>query len=180
MLSVAGGKLTTWRSTAEETVDTAVDLLPEESTRATAPCATEGTPLAGLAPVDLARRLAEAGGLPERVADGMARRLGNLAWHAPLLARAKNELRPLENSVDLCAAEVRAHLRWGAVVRLEDLVLRRVREGLWNPANAVEMLPALESIVRRELSWGKRRWAKETTDLADALEGWKVQGIRED
>ena len=53
LLSVAGGKLTTWRRMAEETVDAALRHLPAERARRAAPCATAGTPLAGLAPADL-------------------------------------------------------------------------------------------------------------------------------
>ena len=53
VLTVSGGKLTTWRSTAEEAVDEAISRLPEETARRVGRCMTKGTPLAGLAPRDL-------------------------------------------------------------------------------------------------------------------------------
>jgi glycerol-3-phosphate dehydrogenase len=127
LLSVAGGKLTTWRATAEEVVDRALSLLPEERAGSASACPTAGTPLVGSAPVDLARRLVESHGISESVAPGMARRLRAAAFLCPRLARSPRELRPLLPGTDVTAAEIRAHLRFGAVLRLEDLLLRRVR-----------------------------------------------------
>ena len=178
VLSVAGGKLTTWRSTAEEVVDAALKMLPEERARTCAPCATAGTPLAGVAPPDLAQRLVRASGLEHEIAEGMARRLGSVAWQAVELARSADELHPIRDDLDLAAAEVRAHLRWGAVLRLEDLLLRRVRIGMWRPSAIDELLPGLEPLVREELGWDGPRWRGETEALHRALEGWTLAGIR--
>lgn len=178
MLSVAGGKLTTWRSTAEEAVDSLLDLLPEERIRRVSPCATAGTPLAGLAPNDLAQRLDCVDGLEPLVAAGMARRLGSLAWHAPLLARSSKELRPLEGTSDVCIAEVRAHLRWRAALHLDDLFVRRIRFALWDPGAIEALLPALEPTVRREAGWSRKRWLAEEAGLIEQLESWTVKGIQ--
>jgi glycerol-3-phosphate dehydrogenase len=177
-LSVAGGKLTTWRSTAEDAVDAVVRLLPEERARHAAPCATKGTPLAGLAPVDLAKRLTRAFEIDGSVALGMARRLGALAWTAAAAARRHAELRPLAPDTDLCPAEVRAHLRWGAVLHLEDLLLRRVRLGMWDPEQAVALLRPLRPILRSEMGWEWRRWKDEEDRFLGSLEGWTLQGVR--
>jgi glycerol-3-phosphate dehydrogenase len=176
LLSVAGGKLTTWRSMAEEVVDTALDHLPAERRRHAAPCATAGTPLAGLAPPDLPERLRAVHGVERAVADALARRLGALAWTACELARGRGELRPLADGVDLCAAEVRAHLRYGGVLHLSDLLLRRVRIGMWHPAVARELLPHLRRTVRRELGWRGGRWQQEVERYARDAEGWTLAG----
>jgi glycerol-3-phosphate dehydrogenase len=178
VLTVSGGKLTTWRSTAEEAVDEAVSRLPDEVTRYVGRCMTKGTPLAGLAPHDLSQRLQSALGLEPEIAGGMARRLGALAWPATQLARGKSELRPIRPDLDLCAAEVRAHCRWGAVLHLEDLLLRRVRLGMWNPETAATLPPALRPVLRRELGWSFKDWQREREQFHAALEGWTVAGIR--
>jgi len=178
VLTVSGGKLTTWRSTAEDTVDEAVTLLPDEVTRTIGPCLTKGTPLAGLAPRNLPQRLESALGLEPAIAGGMARRLSALAWPAVQLARGKSELRPMRPDVDLCAAEVRAHCRWNAVLHLEDLLLRRVRFGMWDPETAVALLPALRPVLRRELGWSYKDWQREREQFHTALEGWTIAGIR--
>ena len=172
MLSVAGGKLTTWRSTAEEAVDAAVNLLPGARTSRLSPCATRGTALSGLAPPDLVDRLTSAFELEQAVGHGMSRRLGALAWHAPQLARSRKELQPIEGMTDLCLAEVKAHLRWGAIVHLDDLLLRRIRAGLWNPAAARTLAMELEGPIRREMGWGRRQWNREAEAFDTALDSW--------
>ncbi len=179
MLSVAGGKLTTWRSTAEEAVDAVVRLLPEERARRVARCATKGTPLAGLAPRNLATRLQRAAALTPPVASGMARRLGADAWTALRVARRGRELRPVLDGTDLCSAEVRAHLATGAVLHLDDLLLRRVRVGMWSPEVVPELLPRLRPLLRQELGWDTARWRRECAGLAGAMAGWTMAGVRE-
>ncbi len=177
VVTVAGGKLTTWRSTSEEVVDTVLAELPEDVTRRLAPCATKGTPLAGLSPPDLGSRLARVLGVDEAVAAGMARRLGALAWPTARSARRRSELRPLEPSRDLCAAEVRAHLRWGAVLHLSDLLVRRVRVGMWQPELAPQILRRLRPLFRDELGWEWSRWRREEDAFAGELEAWTLAGV---
>jgi glycerol-3-phosphate dehydrogenase len=110
----------------------------------------------------------------------MARRLGANAWHVPSLARTARERRPIASGQDLCAAEIRAHLRWGAVLHLEDLLLRRVRLGMWAPEQAAELAPRLRSVVRHELGWDGSRWERELADFNQALTTWKPEGLVDD
>lgn len=179
VLSVAGGKLTTWRQMAEDAVDAALELLPEERARIASPCLTSGTPLAGLAPLDLPERLAAAHDVAPPVAEAMARRLRGAAWWAPLLARSPCELRPVMDGTDLSVAEVRAHLRTGGVVRLEDLLLRRARLGMWRPELARELVGRLSVACHEELGWGHARWDRERDRFARALRGWSVAGVED-
>lgn len=178
LLSVAGGKLTTWRATAQEVVDRALELLPEERASTASACLTEGTALQGSGPPDLARRLAESYGVQASVASGMARRLRGTAFRAVETARNARELRPILEGTDVSLAEIRAHLRFAAVLRLEDLLLRRIRLGLWRPEVAKAIVPLLRSIVRKELGWDRRRWRAEREGFESALEGWTPKGIR--
>jgi glycerol-3-phosphate dehydrogenase len=183
LLSVAGGKLTTWRAMAETAVDEALEHLPPERRRAAGPSVSEGTALVGRAPVDLGERLAglwsrRHGASPE-VAHAAARRLRALAGWLPRLARDDRELQPLVDGSDLSAAEVRAHLAFGAVRRLEDLLLRRVRIGMWNPGQArdlVARVPELRSLFQDELGWDAAKWAREEEAFALALDGWSRPG----
>jgi len=177
LLTVAGGKLTTWRQMAEEAVDAALTHLPEDRTDHLAPCRTAGTPLVGLAPRDLDRRLERAEGIDPAVAPGLARRLRADAWWAPELAHRVRELRPLAEGTDLTAAEVRVHLRFGAVVHLEDLLLRRARLGLWQPRVAREIAPTLRPLFRQELGWDRRRFERELERFERSLRGWEPEGV---
>jgi glycerol-3-phosphate dehydrogenase len=131
-----------------------------------------------LAPPDLDIRLAAAHGLDPPVAAGLARRLGGVAWTACALARGPEELRPLLDGTDLCAAEVRGHLRHGAVMRLDDLLLRRARFGLWDPPAARALLPRLAPLFRDELAWNAERWERETEAADPALTAWTPEGVR--
>ena len=151
--------------------------LPEERARRAAPCLTAGTPLVGLAPPDLAARLEKVAGLAAPIAAASARRLRGLAWTAPRLARSAEELLPIPGTDDLSIAELRTHLTFGAVVRLEDLLLRRVRLGLWRPDSVAGLLPALEPICRQELDWDGRRWQQEAGACLAAVEAWSPAGI---
>src|SRR6185436_2143207 len=178
LLNVAGGKLTTYRSTAEEVVDEVVKRLPPERARRVGECATAGTPLAGLAPADLPERLRERG-VAAPVAAAMSRRLGSLAWTAAALARSRDELHPLVDDVDLTAAEVRAQLRHGAVLRLEDLLVRRARLAMWDPPTARAVVPRLGAIFRDELGWSGPRWEAEEESFAAALFAWTPEGVVE-
>ncbi len=178
MLSVSGGKLTTWRVTAEEAVDEALKYLPDERAHQAAPCYTAGTPLVGVAPPDLAERLRRDHDMLYLVAGALERRLRAWALWAPHLARDKKELDPLIAGTDLSAAEVRVHLSFGAVLKLEDLLLRRARVGLWDPALARELVPLLRPLFQQHLGWDHQRWEREEQDFAVGLEAWSPEGVR--
>lgn len=178
ILSVAGGKLTTWRSTAEEAVDRAITHLPAARRRIAAPCATTGTPLVGLVPRDHSRALFTARSLEPSVASAMARRLGAMAWTATDLARDEDELAPLTPDTDLCIAEIRTHLRFGGVLHLSDLMLRRTRIGMWDPELADDLVPRLRRVACRELGWNHSRWSAELEAYARDALAWKVEGVR--
>jgi len=180
VLSIAGGKLTTWRAMAEEAVDEALMLLPEEIAEQAEPCYTSGTPLLGLAPSDLGQRLQRLGHqIDPAVADGMARRLRSTAWWAVLGICEDSDLHPLADGTDLTAAEVRAHLAFGGVLHLEDLLMRRVRLGLWSPEMAKEMTACLRPLFEEARGWDHKRWQQEEEALDRALEGWSPQGVVE-
>lgn len=175
LLSVAGGKLTTWRLMAAEVMDQAVALLPAERRRRLKAGGTLHQPLVGRGPDDLQQRL-EARGVDPLVARGLKRRLGSLA--AVALAEAgKEELRPLAEGSDLSLAEARVHLRYGAVVHLGDLLLRRVRAGLWQPALAAELPPRLRGLLHAELGWDGARIAAEEEAFAAELAAFTLAGI---
>ncbi len=182
LLSVAGGKLTTWRRIAEEVVDEALKYLPAERLRRVSPCATARTPLVGAADAEALQRLISVHGAEPEIAEAMVRRLGSLA-QAAVEASEASELRPLIDDVDLCAAEVRAHLRYGATMHLDDLLLRRVRIGMWRPEIVRDIVPALRSIFLEEQGstvhsgqgsrQRSRHWEEELEMLDAACAGWR-------
>jgi len=168
VLSVAGGKLTTWRLMAEETVDTLRTFLPPEVRRRMKPCSTRQAILPGWKctrpPVET-----RAGSL---ITEAMGRRVGATA-DLILEEAAGEDLRGLDGAPDLCRAEIRTHLRVHAVLHLEDLLLRRVRIGMWNPALIPELLPQIEDLIREEMGWDLSQWRREEHRLETALSAWQ-------
>lgn len=165
---------------AEEAVNEALLLLPEEIASAAEPCYTSGTPLLGLAPTDLAQRLQHLGrAIQPQVADGMARRLRSTAWWAVRGIHEDSDLHPLMDGSDLTAAEVRAHLAFGGVLHLEDFLLRRVRVGLWSPELAMELATHLRPYFEEVKGWDRARWQQEEEGLASALDAWSPRGVVE-
>lgn len=79
----------------------------------------------------------------------------------------------------LSVAEVRAHLRTGGVVRLEDLLLRRARLGMWRPELARELVGRLRVACHEELGWDHARWDRERDRFERALRGWSLAGVED-
>jgi glycerol-3-phosphate dehydrogenase len=79
---------------------------------------------------------------------------------AVLAAADSDELVPIEESPALWA-----ELRWAAraegVVHLDDLLLRRVRLGLLLPRGALPWMDRIRAIVQPELGWDDLRWGHE-------------------
>lgn len=61
-------------------------------------------------------------------------------------------------------AELRQAARAEGVVHLDDLLLRRVRLGLLAHNGGVDLLPQIRTIVQPELGWDDARWEKETNE----------------
>jgi len=171
MISTAGGKLTTYRATAEEVIDAAIKLLPEERRDAALPSGSAAVALPQR--VDPERTVAalRSAGVGSSVAAALVRRLGAAALPCALGAEAR-ELKPLVDGVDLCAAEVAWHMRFGAVVHLDDLLLRRVRVGMWQPKACLALAPRLRRIVRPLAGWGFARWRSELERLRAKVANW--------
>jgi glycerol-3-phosphate dehydrogenase len=146
LLTVSGGKLTTFRVMAHDALRAVRAELPRhpgfrlhrvlES--------SNGAPGRGLNP---SQRLRLAGRYGREAADLVA-------------AAEEGELVSIEGSSALWA-----ELRWAAraegVVHLDDLLLRRVRLALLLPQGGLPWLERFQAIVQPELGWSDRRWSDE-------------------
>lgn len=86
-----------------------------------------------------------------------------------LIRSATNaELEPIDE--DLGRVALQAELRWAAraegVVHLEDLLLRRVRLGLLLPRGGLDHLDLIRALIQPELGWDDQRWAAEAISYA--------------
>jgi glycerol-3-phosphate dehydrogenase len=148
LITITGGKYTTFRIMSRQTMDRVLARLGKSGT---ANRERIFDPLPDLSSFSLE---------PSTLAY-LAGRHGNET--ARLLAAAKQgELEPIEQ-----LPNVWAELRWAAreegVEHLDDLLLRRVRLGLLLPRGANDLLGRTRSIVQPELGWSDERWQQEET-----------------
>jgi glycerol-3-phosphate dehydrogenase len=155
LFSVTGGKLTTFRRIALDTLRHARAAVPRWRP------ASDTTILSAPIPSpDMARLPVQA---RERLLGAYGRRLPDL-----LARTAGDELQLIPGTTTVVA-----ELRWGAreeqVRHLDDLLLRRTRLGLTQRAGARHLLPLLEPIMRDELGWDAARWNAEVARYQDLV-----------
>jgi glycerol-3-phosphate dehydrogenase len=157
LLTVTGGKLTTFRHTAR----VVLKLICEQSEQLPfvdselLELLHEDVPI--LEQIDAVLLDAE-----YLAADMQRRLIGRFgADAAPLIASIDRDEMELIPGTPFIWAELIWSARIEGVVHLDDLLLRRVRLGLLHDDGGAELLPAIESICRRELGWDETRWASE-------------------
>lgn len=60
-------------------------------------------------------------------------------------------------------SELRYNARQGGIVHLDDLLLRRVRIGLLLPDGGFSLMPKVRQVVQGELGWNDQQWLSEET-----------------
>lgn len=81
-----------------------------------------------------------------------------------LLAAAQlEEMTPVGNTSFLWS-ELRWAARTGGVLHLDDLLLRRTRIGLLLPDGGAKYFPEIRSMISDELGWSEARWRREADD----------------
>ena len=168
LLTVTGGKLTTFRVIALDALRKAAAMLPgwqaDFSPQPIFPPASASDP---------GHVRGHAGGGSDRLPAGQAQRLqGRYGAQAEALLACA---RPDELAVIPGTASIWAQLRWAArheaVQHLEDLLLRRLRIGLQLRGGGAEILPRVRAICQHELAWTDARWDAEQ---ASYLALWKT------
>jgi glycerol-3-phosphate dehydrogenase len=148
LITITGGKLTTFRIMAEEALAKAAEKLPH--------------------PINLEKRSRYFNRLPDLRPEGrvLAKEFAYLlgrygAETSDLLNSAHpGENEPIENLPNLWS-EIRWGAKTGGVEHLDDLLLRRVRLGMLLPDGAKPQLPRIKSIAQSELGWDETRWSSE-------------------
>jgi glycerol-3-phosphate dehydrogenase len=150
LVSVSGGKLTTFRLIARDTLRVARALL--QGTASDSGDQRIFDP-ASITPATLGLQRDEAWAL---------RLIGRYGDEAvPLLAQAApGECAKIAGTA-FCLAELRWSCRNEQVVHLDDLLLRRSRVGLLLAQGGEQIFPAIEAICQQELGWSAARWDEE-------------------
>jgi glycerol-3-phosphate dehydrogenase len=158
LITVTGGKLTTFRSTAIEALQLAARRVP--ALRGLQP----GVPLLAPAPAASAEALHAL--TPELRARWLARY--GAAAAAVRACALPDELEGV-GGMHTRWAELRWACRSEAVVHLDDLLLRRTRLGLLLPRGGAEIWPRLRGIVTQELGWSVEQWDAESARYHDLI-----------
>ena len=148
LITVTGGKLTTFRIMAEEALQKAASHLPH--------------------PPDLSERKRYFNPLPAFQAGGRVLAsefnylLGRYGSETDELLNAAgdDENQPIGNLPNLWS-EIRWAARSGGVEHLDDLLLRRVRIGMLLPDGASSEMDRVRSIAQPELGWSDAQWKQE-------------------
>jgi glycerol-3-phosphate dehydrogenase len=123
MITITGGKLTTWRRMAKMTVDRIVEREARD-----APCRTHEIPLGQAIGV---HELPRVEGVPEESYAALAARYGHAAHDVLALAAARGELaQPIVDGLPDLLAEVALAARREQALSIGDALLRRTRLGL--------------------------------------------------
>lgn len=147
LLTVTGGKLTTFRLIALDALQQLEPLFPNKGKLA------QNAPAVDTPEVSLPKTLG---------VEASQRLTGRYGLHAPAVVECAQagelELIPTTN---VYWAELRWAAKAEAVVHLEDLLLRRVRLGLLLPQGAAEWAEKIRHICQPELGWSDEKWEAE-------------------
>jgi len=160
LLTVAGGKLTTFRLMAYEAL---VKISPYLSQRFSFDARQPVFSNAEFEP-------------PKSFSLSPSTRLRLLGRHGANAAKVMSCAQRDETDYIAGTPNLWVELRWAArseaVVHLEDLLLRRLRVGILLPGGAKECLARVRAIAQFELGWNDSRWEREERNYLDL---WRVK-----
>jgi len=171
LITIAGGKWTTYRAMASETVDAAVSAARLDA----GPSMTDGLLLEGAhtwAPT-MFIRLVQDLGVDTGVAQHLSDTYGDRAFSVGKLAGLTGQRWPIvgrriHQEFPYIDAEVRYAVKEYAATAV-DVIARRLRLSFLNVQAAEEALPVVVSIMADELGWDKEEQVKQTEDAMDFL-----------
>ncbi len=173
LVRVSGGKFTTYRLMAEQTVDAAL-ASSGRANRRVAPRSTTATlPLVGAASASQlaseAQDLVQRTGLDRAQVDHLVGRHGMEAKDVIQLGEEQNLLRPLGEGCPYLEVEAVWAVQRESALSLDDVLSRRTRLSSEEPDRAASMAGRIAELVGSQLDWSARQKAEAVRDyLASA------------
>jgi glycerol-3-phosphate dehydrogenase len=165
LITIAGGKWTTYRAMAEETVDKAIEVF---DLKPASKCNTEKVMLIGAEGYSSTMfiRLVQEFGMDTEVAQHLAQSYGNRAWAVASIDDATNATWPtygnrIAPNYPYIQAEVRYAVRQESACTAVDVLARRTRLAFLNAEAALHSLPNVIKIMADELNWDEKRQKEE-------------------
>jgi glycerol-3-phosphate dehydrogenase len=170
LISIMGGKWTTHRAMAEDTLDAVQKYLGDAGSR----CSTLSHPLLGsdgYAP-EYWQSLAMRYALTEPTAHHLAEKYGACAPDVMKLAEADSDLaRPLLEGLAPVRAEVVFGAREELALTIEDVLARRIGLQLYGWRDAICAAPAVADLLARELGWPDTARQQAIADYVAKIQG---------
>ena len=167
VVRIGGGKYTTYRVMARDTIDAA---LGAEAAKAR-PSRTAELPLIGAAPMAdlsiLAARLEREAELSGVLARRLVDRHGTEAEDVVAFGRERDLLRPLASETEHLEAEVPWAINRELATSLDDVLSRRMRLAQELPDRGAAIAPRVAELVGAELGWDSERQSAEVSEYLD-------------
>jgi glycerol-3-phosphate dehydrogenase len=182
LLSIIGGKLTTYRNLARETVNEVYKKLDRKAPK----CRTGEVPLPGGAAEDFeafSEEFKAESGLPEELAQRLLKLYGvcapnvlgmvsdDASLKVPLNSRASSE-------TGIIGVEILYAFRRELAEKLSDVLLRRSMVGL-GPKVGLGVDEAAAQVAIRHLGWAEERAEREVREYRDYIQRYKPKEFRE-
>jgi len=160
LISIAGGKLTTYRRMAERTVDLAAKRLTEKHEKsAIPPSTTAATILSGGSYTQsdsqqAIRRLIEYKKLSVNIATRLTRTYGsNVEQIEAILAEKKHDYSAIIPGTDFIAAEIIYAVRFQMAITISDVLIRRTRLAVITGKRSLEYVQFIAELMGHEIGW---------------------------
>ncbi|MDR5693715.1 MAG: glycerol-3-phosphate dehydrogenase/oxidase [Armatimonadota bacterium] len=163
LITIAGGKLTTYRAMAERVVNLAQSRLPAPSPQI--PSRTASVPLEPK--VDRFQELGP--DIPEVVQERLNTVYGPHAWEVVKQARTPQDLEPLHPDIPLCRAEVRLWVRDEMAMTLPDALERRAGLLVFDPLGFEREARVVAAWMGEEFGWDPARVETEVKAYQDLI-----------
>jgi glycerol-3-phosphate dehydrogenase len=182
LISIVGGKLTTYRNLGRQTVDVAYEKLGRQAPKSR----TDKVPLPGGATQDFAAFAADfkaTSGLTDELSERLLKVYGVLAPDVLEMAGDDPSLRlPLSPSPSvesgIIGAEVLYAFEREMAQTLSDVLLRRTMAGL-GPRVGLDVDEAAAQVAVKNLGWSEERAQKEVEDYRKYIERYRPKLMRE-
>jgi len=179
LISIAGGKLTTYRVMARDVVDRVAARLHELDGRPLPPRAqTDRQPLPGgeAAELEVLVEAARARGASETTARHLVASYGS---EAAAVLNLVDRDRPLGEPIVPGRPEIWAEVNYGVeremAVRLQDILIRRLHLFYEVPDQAQSVVPRVAARMKQLLGWDQTREAEELRDYFQIVERGRIK-----
>ncbi|HZQ78079.1 MAG TPA: glycerol-3-phosphate dehydrogenase/oxidase [Acidimicrobiia bacterium] len=173
LVTIVGGKLTTYRAMAEDTVDEAVRVIRRERPVRVPDSRSGSTPLFGADGYEelIGSGAAERLGLAPDVLGHLAGRFGGHARAVAAMVRERPELgERLVPGLPYLKAEAVYAVRYEMALTLEDVLSRRTRALLLDAAASAGSAAAVAELIGAELGWSDQERARQVDDFLALVE----------